>query len=537
MSVLWPKIMQKSLLAKAIANVYNSIASNKIAHVSVGSSFDASIQIPQAISTPFVPTPVEPQLPGLWLTTALMLDDQDGGAALSPHAGLLLLEDRDTMLKEIESDNKELATPLAYFIRELTPTKSLHKLSQSIALPLSDMQFLARHLIYWRRARAIPPLHIRDTYIVSPNCDMKQLSKATTLYAQRFSALPSLPLMLQMLSTKPRQYGYLIPSKDHKAAYMEILAWLLRGGWVTQLRTFAWVMVTPAVKAAAAIQLRKEFEEKAAARAQAAATTTSSQHTPVLGGSRDMGTLTSPIPPRRGIYEDDAAHSSSTGTSRQTSRLSPRIDALFSPTRSSRTASDPASITSSTRTAIAATMKLPSPTLAAVRPSPLHTVDNTNPVTPPTSSPLSPNQSVAMSRSTSISTELGPGSVVAASASARGMTPADTTDGATEAGAETLFTTTTALTHLPSTDEKDYETTLVLSPHKANTLESRWLKHIGQHLGDSDLKETWTTLVGYFDGKRAVEEIAGREGWKRRRVDELMSRLEGEGVLRTVRHW
>ena len=46
-----------------------------------------------------------------------------------------------------------------------------------------------------------------------------------------------------MLSTTPRPFATLIPSRDHKEAYLHILAWLMRDGWVTQLRTFAWVRV------------------------------------------------------------------------------------------------------------------------------------------------------------------------------------------------------------------------------------------------------------------------------------------------------
>ena len=50
-----------------------------------------------------------------------------------------------------------------------------------------------------------------------------------------------------MLSTTPKPYSSIIPSKDHKEAYMNILAWLMRGGWVTQLRTFAWIRVPSSI--------------------------------------------------------------------------------------------------------------------------------------------------------------------------------------------------------------------------------------------------------------------------------------------------
>lgn len=65
--------------------------------------------------------------------------------------------------------------------------------------------------------------------------------------------------MLSMLSGHPRAYSTLIPSKDHREAYLEILAWLMKGGWVTQLRTFAWVRVEKWVKD---IVSKKEDDEK-----------------------------------------------------------------------------------------------------------------------------------------------------------------------------------------------------------------------------------------------------------------------------------
>lgn len=453
-----------------------------------------------------------------------MLEGDDGTPELSPHAALLLLEDRETMLKDIESDNKdkdrEKTTPLAFFIRELNPTKSLKKLSVSLQkrststepppLSLRDMQFLARHLIYWRRARAVPPLHMRDTYIVSPNCDLKQLSRATTLYAQRFSALPSLPNMLQLLSSKPKQYGRHIPSKDHKAAYMDILAWLLRGGWVTQLRTFAWVKITPKVKAAVATQLRKDAEEKTLAKAKEAMNKPDGSGMSKTFAHSSASTASRTA--RRTYSEDDYVPSASTSRKSSRSKASPRLEGLRSPIfrPRDRSCSDTAS-TVSGRTVIPflPPSTFPSPALTAHRPSPLHAVDNIN--------PLSPLDGVVESTSApeidSVSAASGPG--------------LDT--------AETIFSDSNEA--FPSTDEADYETSLVLSPHKASSLESKWLAYVGTHLEDVELRAAWGILVKHFNGERAIEEIASREGLKRKRVDELMEKLEAEGVLWVVRHW
>jgi len=397
-------------------------------------------------------------MPGLWLTTASMMDDDEADTALSPLAALLLLEEKETLLKEIETDNRELAAPLVYFIREVTPTKSLQKLSVRLSLRLPDLQFLARHLIYWRRARAIPPIHIRDTYIVSPNADTRNLAAATEAYDKRFPGLPSLPRMLQSLSTRPMQYGFLIPSKDHKDPYMDILAWLLRGGWVTQLRTFAWVKVRPDVKSKVAAQVRK-VEMKAAR-------TAASQRASIVSGSTGSGAAA-----RRPTLTGEGS-SSDVAPSRSNS-----IAGLLSPYMKPQ--SDSGSVSSS-RTAVQLSVTNgPSP---ALRPSPLAEMETLT---------LSP----------------------------------DSEDNVDLTGS------------IPPLDLTEYEQSLILSPHKATTEESRWLACIGGSLPDQELQENWPLLYRYFDGHWALEEIAAREGMKRSKIANLLARLEKEGVMCVVRHW
>ncbi|KAK4991811.1 Nitrogen permease regulator 3 [Elasticomyces elasticus] len=459
-NILWPRILITSPLARSIAEVYDSISVSKIAHVSIAGAFETSLQIPQAVSTPYVPTLTERQMPGLWLTTATMIDDDDIDTALSPHSALLLLEDKEVLLKEIEGDAKQLSAPLAFLIRENLPTKSLQKMSVILNISLSDIQFLARHLIYWRRARAVPPLHQKDTYIVSPNADVRRLGTAAELYAQKFSALPSLPRMLQLLSGTPRPYGAFHPSKDHRPAYMEILAWLLRGGWVTQLRTFGWVKVSPGVKAAVATEMMKEA---------ALSVTLADDDVRDVRKAEDVS--------------NDERHSNGTENnsseewpSRSHSIMSPQLTGLLTAPRPD---SDAGSI-SSDRTAVPVHSQISSPL-------------------PPRPSPLGAKDDVEF------------------------LTSLDDTDDPLPA----VEVPTRAL----------YDASLILSPHKANTEESRWLAHIRASFADEELRELWPMLYKYFDGNRALEEIAPREGMKRSRVGVLINKLREADCLMVVRHW
>ncbi|KAL8705442.1 MAG: hypothetical protein Q9201_001423 [Fulgogasparrea decipioides] len=248
---LYHQYLSQSALAKAISVLYNNISASRIALFNLTPSSSLSFQTPVPTSISVLPGPLSPQMPGLWLTTATSVPADDDvnmtSSQLASHFTLLLLSDLPTILSDISNTASPLSEPLTHYLRASKPTKSFLQISQSSGIPLPDIQFLASHLIYWRKARAIPPLHQRDTYIVSPNADMSKLVSSTSKFAKMFPPLPSLPNILNLLST-PRAYCTLIPSKDHKVVFMDVLAWLLRDGWVTQLRTFAWVRVPSHIK-------------------------------------------------------------------------------------------------------------------------------------------------------------------------------------------------------------------------------------------------------------------------------------------------
>ncbi|KKY29111.1 hypothetical protein UCRPC4_g00143 [Phaeomoniella chlamydospora] len=270
MTSLYKEILEQSSLARAIASIYVSISASKIAGpLMLTQDTQPTLQIPPVTSISVLPALTDPPcLPGLWLTTANSINDEHVSSSaqahsstslyLAKHFALLLLDNESTIVKDIMASAGPLAPELVRYIRASHPTKSFAKVSVRASISLNDIRLLADHLVYWRRARAITPLHQRDTYIVSPNADMRRLPAACKAYEVTFPALPSLPNMLAALSGPPRPYGTLIPSKDHKEAYFQILAWLLRGGWVTQLRTFAWIRVDKDVKLAVDRTMKEE---------------------------------------------------------------------------------------------------------------------------------------------------------------------------------------------------------------------------------------------------------------------------------------
>lgn len=475
--MLWPNIIAASPLAKSMVMLFDAVSESKIAHIHFDNTLDVPFQIPQPEFTPFISTTTEPQVPGLWLTTTPFITDDESNAILSPHSALLLLQDNEVLIREIESESKKLAEPLTWFINNLTPTKSLQKQFTRSSMTLKDALFLADHLIEWRRARAVPPLHHRDTYIVSPNADLRALPVAITAFATRFPNLPPLPRILQLLSGQPRPYYLLMPSKDHRTAFMEILAWLMRGGWITQLKSFGWVSVPVRVKTAVAQKMAAER----AARLQPTGKLDKASIAALDGASsashRTKGSVSTIT-----ITESPASSNAP----------SPRLSAYRPP---SHPASEAGS-TSSERTTVPYRVSSPSPphhSTQPVRPSPLHMEQQPSP------SPAN-EKSAYVSPAVSLqSSQLdGPHA---------GM----------DLGAPT-----------PS---------VIRSPQKANAIESRWIEHIGSSFTDAELTELWPVVLRYLDGKHALDEIALREGLKRKRVAGVVAKLREQGVLLTVRHW
>ncbi|KAL1644661.1 Nitrogen permease regulator 3 [Diplodia intermedia] len=556
MSMLWHSIISSSPLAKAIAIIYDAISNNKIAHINLATLADASYQIPQAPSTPYIPRPTEPQMPGLWLTTANLPDENaepDAGftVALTPHSALLLLEDKETLLKEIEGDAKEHSAQLAFYISNLEPTRSLHKFALQNKIPVADLEFIAAHLIYWRRARAILPLHHRDIYIVSPNADMRKLPQAIPAYAARFPTLPSLPKMLSFLSNQsPRTYGTIIPSKDHRTAYMDILAWLMRGGWVTQLRTFAWIRVSPEVQAEVATIMEREAKEAARAAMQAARERHAALELHSDDGS-DRATIASDDVPSTPIHtyrrEERSPNLSETASDSGRSSSRSQLRASSSTTSNPRGEGGTASLTTS-------------PT--AHRHSPLH---------------HHASSQLHVSHSATSLTGLSTVSSNASSGMPHGTpnTPQRTANSLRHHLHHHLNSTTSNNGHnadnnsshlhhhhigrggsymmLPhhngghhahaaSKDPADYAPRMIYSPQRANALEARWIEHIrssfvGEEGVEKEARELWPALLKYFDGRHALDDIAGREGIKRKRVWSVLGGLRERNVLYFVRHW
>lgn len=300
-------LVARSSLCKLISECYSAVSALKIANLAVNGKLRL-FQIP--VKTEFVslPDPTVPFLPGSHLSTTvkalgntglvgvgetsrygsssilngLMMgsenaaggpvageeglnDEEDRSSAHNVvHFALLLLDDPESIIKDIKADSH---SALAAFIRLIRPTDSLLKLSnaagqQDNGLDIAQIRAFAVHLVYWRRARLVAPLSTRSVYIVSPMAPITtNLYKDIIGFRESFATLPSLPHFLKLLllrSRKPRQFAHVIPSRDHRDVYLAALAWLIRHGYVTQLHTFIWLKILRKIKISVEEDLENE---------------------------------------------------------------------------------------------------------------------------------------------------------------------------------------------------------------------------------------------------------------------------------------
>lgn len=315
---LYQRLFVKSSLAKALMTCVDKLQRNEIACLEIDDDKVISLQIP--IQNEFRQLPnfkLHPVLKGSYLTSILnarflrasptkdnarhaldMWDDwEDDNDDLLNYA-LLLLDEPSNILKDLESlstDDEIGNMVLTHLIKQLQPTIALGSYqnlfnqllgssSESSNLAGSQNSFqtsllrsCALHLLYRRHARVIIPISSKNTYIVSPLApigrpqedyqDAGQYPGLTRpliyqnqeIFKKRFPSLPSLVSFLNLLSTKkPKPFGNIIPSKEHKPIYLGALTWLIRYGYVTQRLTFVCIRVDKQIKMAVEEDLERE---------------------------------------------------------------------------------------------------------------------------------------------------------------------------------------------------------------------------------------------------------------------------------------
>lgn len=212
-SAVWKSVLEMSELAWALKEVFSAISTDSIAGIRLR-GIEMALQIPTS-------------------------DLSSSTHTLSLDSALLLLDDKQHLLRTLGSHRE--AAALSYFITHLVPTKPLSKVATKLGLPTDTALFLSRHLMKWRKARPIPSLHPRNTYVIAPDAPLDKLPQLASEYGKRFPAMPGLDKLIRMLGAEPTQFWTYFPSRGRREAYMDVLAWMSRMGLVARLRTVGWL--------------------------------------------------------------------------------------------------------------------------------------------------------------------------------------------------------------------------------------------------------------------------------------------------------
>ncbi|CAJ0862173.1 2899_t:CDS:2 [Entrophospora sp. SA101] len=199
-------ILQKSSLAKTIKQVYDAISTDSIAHVLVNDYIDLSLQIPPLVPTTFINSS-DNDLHGY---------EYAHYPVIAPYHTLLLLEDAEELLKNMPLD----ANPtLVNLVQILTPTQRLADLCTLLDCSLAQIFRLAAHLIFWRKAKIIDVINVRNVYVVSPTADMNSLPIHIEYFRQHFPALDLVTILASLSTQKP--YFLILISPYEKACDSE----------------------------------------------------------------------------------------------------------------------------------------------------------------------------------------------------------------------------------------------------------------------------------------------------------------------------
>jgi hypothetical protein len=229
-------ILYQSSLARDLATIYDALTNNKIAHIIINNSVDLSLQIP-----PSLPSPDDNG--EIILTDEQMLNNDDSFPTLRPYHALLLLEDPEEILKSFPRDP---SPTLVELIQVVTPMQCFEELQSILDCSLSHIYKLAAHLVYWRKAKIINVISIRNVYVISPNADLNKLQELCQDFENHFPGTDLLSIFSEL--SIPRPFSSIIPSKDQRTLYLEIITYLLRHDLVTQLHMYIYLCISQDIK-------------------------------------------------------------------------------------------------------------------------------------------------------------------------------------------------------------------------------------------------------------------------------------------------
>ncbi|CAE6533167.1 unnamed protein product [Rhizoctonia solani] len=148
------------------------------------------------------------------------------------------------------------------FLSYVHPTLSLSDIAELSELNLKlDVYPMTRLLLYNRKARIVDiiPPGMKVMYSAAP-AFKRPLPELNTAFSRLFPTVPPLPSLLATLTSYSRPFSSLIPSRDHRSFYLEVLIWLLRHGLLEKLHIRVRIVATAEIRASIRAALVRERE-------------------------------------------------------------------------------------------------------------------------------------------------------------------------------------------------------------------------------------------------------------------------------------
>ncbi|CAE6423837.1 unnamed protein product [Rhizoctonia solani] len=148
------------------------------------------------------------------------------------------------------------------FLSYVQPSLSLSDIAELSELNLKlDVYPMTRLLLYNRKARTVDviPPGMKVMYSAAP-AFKRPLPELSAVFSRLFPTVPPLPSLLATLTSYSRPFSSLIPSRDHRAFYLEVLIWLLRQGLLEKLHLRVRIVATGEIRATTRAALARERE-------------------------------------------------------------------------------------------------------------------------------------------------------------------------------------------------------------------------------------------------------------------------------------
>ncbi|KAG9054932.1 hypothetical protein FS842_003743 [Serendipita sp. 407] len=259
--------LEKSSLARAMRDIFESVQNQRLAHIIVG-AFELDLQMPWYHSE-LLHGDFDPEGPGEYSYEDERDERWDEGFGkgwrvkqLYPWNTLLFLEGWEA-IAEIEPESSEMLQ----FREVLTPDVSFADAATLLDWDLeTEVMRMARYMIYLKKAKVSDVVHpkLLNIYVLPTRMETSLAELSAKFQSYFPPTTPALETILAAISSSPQAFQFFLPSADHYELYHQILIWLLKNNALIMLHVRFRLVATKEVKEAvyqSSQELKKRISE------------------------------------------------------------------------------------------------------------------------------------------------------------------------------------------------------------------------------------------------------------------------------------